>query len=786
MNGGLRVSSPNADVGNSADGSSFGHSQDKVTSPFAPAHLYAAAAGGEPPVATVGKALMTPFAESMTVYGQDELDTEAADALLAELADEEFEEALNALTDEAACRHLRSTGTWSPSSGAPVLVTTEAEQWIESVAAEADRVLGNLEAYFADRPADSLRDGEIEAASGLGEWASTALTGPLAAQDQFLGALLDKAKKVAAGVTKIAKKGLSAVGRLLPMGPLFGILRKLVGPLLKRVLDKAIGRLPAPLRPLATQLASRLGGRLGAGEAEGGEQGSQHNLAEAFDRQVTEIVLAPNEAAIEQTLAEASAMAGDGYETAGSGAIHDLDVARDRLARELADDATGQPPTAQMEQFIPVVMAAMPLIRTGVRIVGRQRVENFIAGALARIIQGMLGPQAARLLSRQIASTGLSMLGLEAEADGWPTLGTEALVAAAEDTVRHVMSLPPESLTDELLLETEIQEAFTEAAARHLPAVVLRPEVVEGGSAGEHAIWVMMPRATRPCYRYKKYSRIIPVRVTRPMARSVVLAAGETLESRMLDAGVHSWPVDGEMEIYELLPGGQLGHVVAFETGDRAAGETEDISAATLEFEELTGMAAAVLARDPRLAATGRWGRPGIPGHGRRPGTRYYRLRFGGQGLRRRHHHLFGLRFDLTAPQPVLCLHLRIGERDAHALVGYLERRDLTQVVSLVRGLVGPAAQQTIARRLEQMLTKHGIPLTPGAGPPLAGRLADAMLRAVSQQLPSAAATLTRAAKDPAAGVTLTFGFTFPDKDTIATAGPETPTLKIRAGSHHD
>jgi hypothetical protein len=51
-------------------------------------------------------------------------------------------------------------------------------------------------------------------------------------------------------------------------------------------------------------------------------------------------------------------------------------------------------------------------------------------------------------------------------------------------------------------LETEVQEAFAAAAARHLPAAVLRPELVEGESVGEHAVWMMMPRVTRPCFRY--------------------------------------------------------------------------------------------------------------------------------------------------------------------------------------------------------------------------------------------------------------------------------------------
>ena len=41
------------------------------------------------------------------------------------------------------------------------------------------------------------------------------------------------------------------------------------------------------------------------------------------------------------------------------------------------------------------------------------------------------------------------------------------------------MTLPPESFEHELLLEAEVQDAFGEAVARHLPAAVLRPELAE-------------------------------------------------------------------------------------------------------------------------------------------------------------------------------------------------------------------------------------------------------------------------------------------------------------------
>ncbi|GAA5165298.1 MULTISPECIES: hypothetical protein [Amycolatopsis] len=708
---------------------------ERSASPFAPAGLAAA----EAPVAAPAQVLNSPFAEAAVAAGEAGRGAETAGALLAELDDEEFAETLDVLVDEAAARHLRSVGTWSSASEAPALASIDTGQWLEELARESDRVLRGLEAHFGERPAGSLQDGEIEAVAGLP--AMDGFTHPLDAQQLFLGGLLDKAKKLAKGVGKLAKKGFSALGNLA-LGPLFATLRKLVRPLLKKVLDTAIGKLPESLRPLAGQLAAKLNGETG--------------LAEEFDEAITEAVTLRKD-----TLEEHPAL--DGYEAVGN----DLDEARARLNRELSAADPEVPPTEQLQQFLPVVMAALPLVRTAVKVVGRDRIVNKIAELIARLIQGMVGPEAAKLLSRHIASTGLGLLGLETSEP--ESLGAEAMVAATEDTVREVLKLPPESLENDLVLEAAVQDAFAESVARHMPAAVLRSELVEREFDGEHGVWVLMPRATRPCFRYKKYSHAIPVRVSRPIARAVVLSSGETLERRLLDDGTETWPVEGEVELYELLPGGTLGHVAAFESDDGAVSE----------FEVLTESAAGTLMGRPH------WGHNGHRVGSRRPGSRFFRFHHRGRPLH--HRHFFALGFDLTAPQPVLRVNLPIGERDSHELVAQLQRRQLVQVVSTVRKLLGEPAVAALGRRLEHLMSKHGIAAPAGAAQALAGTLAGGMLRSLAQQLPAAAATLAQAAQDPASGVTLTFTFAFTDRAAVAAGTPAgDPALTVRAGQHRD
>ena len=766
-----------------------------ATSPFAPASLSAGAAlpvAGELPV---DRALTSPFAEALASYDESDLEAEAFDALRAEFEDDRFLEALEALADESAARHLTAAGSWGQEAEGFQLASAEAEQWMETVAARADRLLGELAAHFGDRQIDAGTEAEIDSVAGF---SGLAFESPVDAQEQFLKALVSKVKKVVSGVGKLVKKGVSAVTKLLPLGKLFGVLKKLVRPLLEKVLQKAIGKLPAAVRPIATTLAGKLG-KGGAGttstatpataatatpaaadaaepaaapaEPDAGESPwSAEALSDEFDARLAEVVLAPNEAASDQLVAELETDGRAGFVPAGP--VTELDAARQRLSQQLVEAEPGRPPLAEMEQFIPVVMAAMKLIKLGVKVIGRKRVVDFVAKLLASLIKGMVGEQAAKQLSTHVADAGLRLLGLEAEGAQDGRLGAEALVAATEDTIREVFSLPPASLENELLLEAAVQEAFTAAAIRHFPDQVLRADLVEPDADGARGIWIMYPRATRPNYRYKKYSVVQPLRLTRSLARSVTFADGATLEDRLLDAGARSWPVQAEAHFYELLPGAEIGHLAAFELD----GEAVPYAEAALEFEELAPSR-------PLPIPHPRPGR-GAPGRGPRPGARVVRVRAPGLRLRRRSP--FALRLDLAGAQPELKLHLRVGERTAHLLVGQLEKQQHVQVVATLRALVGPPVRQALATRLHRLYTRRGLTLAEGAGARVADALAEAVGRAVAKQLPAAAAALATAAKDPAPGVTLTFSFTFADRAALERGEVGDPALSIVAGDHRD
>ena len=154
--------------------------------PFAGATLEA-----EPAVAAVqseaviAESITTPFTEALASMQEVDLEAEAFEALRAEFEDEDFTEALEALADEVAARHLTAAGGWGQQAEAMHLADTEVESWMETVAARADHLFSELEAHFGNRPVESLGSGEIESVAGFAGTQQESFGTPLDAQELF-------------------------------------------------------------------------------------------------------------------------------------------------------------------------------------------------------------------------------------------------------------------------------------------------------------------------------------------------------------------------------------------------------------------------------------------------------------------------------------------------------------------------------------------------------------------------------------------------------------------------
>ena len=741
-----------------------GESLAELHSPFANQQLWLEAPG-DAAVREYLPEIASPFTEALSSHGEESLESELMEMLLGELEDEDFVEGLEALGVEAAGRAMTTGLVFDGESGVPVIDASEAERWVEEIGDRADRLLAELEDRFRDRPIESVGDEELDAATEA--YGVESFADPLDAQELFFGRLKKKLGKIARAAKKVVKKGIKIASKFSPLGLIFRRLRPIIKPLLRKVLAKAIGKLPRSLRAPARKLARRFGlqGELATGELETGELENEADLfAAEFDMQVAEAMLAPDEAAAEAL--EMELLAEERADDAEANVAEQLDRARDRLTQELLAAEPGTTPTQAMEQFVP--MAILPIVRTGIKLVGRRRVVSFVAGLLAKLIRPVVGSQLAKPLSVQIADKGLGLLRLENEAESG-RLGAEAVVAAAEDVLGEVFSMPEQLLENELLVESVVQEAFHRAAARHFPAEMLRGDVPAGGSG----VWVMMPRSTSPVYRYRKYSQRIPVVLTRAMAREVVLSDGETLEERLTDDGETRWPVDVEMEAYELLPGADIGHLVPFETDGQDGSRLE----AAAEFDTVEEAGELPLPADMERSA--RFG-----GRGRGRGRQLIRIRARGRTLRKRAP--ASVRLDLTGTQPSIRLHLFLGERRAMAIAQSVEKQQLRDVVDAVRAATGKPVRRVIVRRLGMMLKRRQIVRDTAAVSALGDQLFDGLLATLASQLPTLGSSLTTSARDQAAGMTVTAAFSFDSKDAIGKGAPGRVTLTVRPGRRRD
>jgi hypothetical protein len=399
----------------------------------------------------------------------------------------------------------------------------------------------------------------------------------------------------------------------------------------------AVHRLPGPLRPLARKVAGpvlrALGLREAADEAEaedpgeasqpaelgvaglsyGGESGAGDRLADesmaGLDASMPEaqlerglrahaagIIVAPDEATRDALVHGFASLA----EQSGAGELENLDDARERFVRQLAELPPGESAQPALEQFIPAALAAARIgLRFAIKTVGRRRVSEFLAGLLAPVLQRFLRPEQARQLAGILVDVGLKLAAGEAEDAGEgggpvPLPVARALAQTVEDTVTHLADVSPETFSDEALLEAETMAAFSRAASKYLPPQVFKPE-----ERRTHRLGGVF--APRPGGRFARYTVSPEVVIPWQVATSIVTYRGERLSQFLRDRyGVRPGEtVRARMYIWRLGHGARLGDVAIRERtvpglGSAARGAVE-------RLHPLTTQAAAGLLGEPGL-----------------------------------------------------------------------------------------------------------------------------------------------------------------------------------------
>lgn len=487
---------------------------------------------------------LAPFADEEAIPAGRELDRSIGEAL-SELRDEAFHEAVAFLAEET------EEAVSDRFTGETALYGGERERFARSrlspVQFEAEQYLASLEQGLASLDGQGLAEDRLDEAMDRLDPQPGELT---PAGEEFIGSLVKKAKSAVRTVAKVAKQG----GKLaLPLlGPVLNRLRKLIQPLLQRVLKFAIGKLPAPLQPAARGLAEKL---FPAASAPTGAAAPQMaptaptdavELANSFDLNLAEAVAWP-----ERFDTEADQFGPSDFEGVPEiGELGELTEARSALIGRLQGAAAGQDLAPEIEQFVPVLLGAL---RTGISLAGRPRVVGFLAGYLSKMIGKWVGPEASGPLSRAIVDTGLRLVSLEAadQAEGEAAnVAPVALASVIEDTVRRFAENESYLFEDEDLAQVAIAQAFSEAAATYFPQDQIRQELQLAPSLGG----TFVTRRPHQLRSYAKYNRAPEIEISARAADGATGFGGGSLGGALRAAGGR-FPLRARLHIYQLRPG---------------------------------------------------------------------------------------------------------------------------------------------------------------------------------------------------------------------------------------
>ena len=734
-----------------------------------------------------------PFASPFQGLDGPSMESGAIGELLEELRVPEFEDVIAELVQESAALHAERGAVFAGETSGASAAAEAVREHLLPLEREADRLLEQLAEMAGDREAGSI--GEDEADRLAASFTQVELPpGVSPASEEFLKSLRRVAGKAVSAAVGLARKGISAIGKVIPIGAILQRLKGLIKPLLRRVLSVAINRLPLALRPAANRLRQRLlkfedesvlaeaeelAELLSADETPA--VASLEVLHEDFTMQLADMLMAEDGEALEafdaETAFEATAQ-GERSDEAG-GSAGDLDAARIRLIRELGELEDGESPAPAFEEFLP---ALLPALRIGIRIAGRDRVIRLLAGFLAKPLQRFVGPRLSRPLSTAVIDTGLRLLTLESpNAEDERLAGPAALAAVVEETGRAVLAEDSE-FEDPARLETAATMAFNEAVARNFPPALLKADLLELETSGSaRAVWVLRPRG----YSYKKYTRIFETTVTPQIAASVTSFGGTRLDAQLRASGA-ALPARARVHLYEALPGNILSRIAALEKHVPGMDWRQ--------LHPLTVQAATALLGEPGLGkdvgprftanrnmiATGQRfyfleaaGRPGGGGGGG-----------GGRIIQQSPPSQAFVELNGRPGKNWIRLYIFISEPEAQAIASRIRKGDTTAMVLALRAAWGAAIRSVMSSptsrvrilseaspMLEQQVAAAAAGIASKVAEMVVGKLLDAAVRLGTDYAKLKAGHFADAADAPALGVTVVLTFPVPGLGAVLRGG---------------
>ena len=564
----------------------------------------------------------SPFSRTYEATPSGSALTEATEQyvnLLSELNNAEFGETLYELANEAedSWRNKVSDEIAMGDRYIP-FATQQAKAYFEPMIRESENMIDTIAQHFSGASLADHSEAELESFFSNLEFDHSAYT---PAQEQFFGKLFNKVKSVVKSGINLAKKGIAAVGKILPIGMVLDKIKGLIRPLLNKVLKFAIGKLPVALQPFAQKLAAKFLNLETSQEtvnenlAGNDESGNELEAIQTeLDNHLAQLLFSADETTAQNLVMEyeTSFEAADReqMETTGFSSEEPAQDARQKFINELKELPQGESPAPAIERFLPLA------IKMGITLIGRPKVVNFIAGLLAKLVSKYVPANIAKPLATSIVDIGLSAIGFEVNEAGNAELGYEAIANTIQETVQNLSGLDEATINNSEALTMNLLEAFEVAAANNFPSQYIKEEFRVTKQKG---LWVRMPR-NQAVQLYKKFTHVFNITIEPRTASAVTTFRSLPLASFLADKyGLDpSKPIRAKVHLYETLRGTRLSAISRFE---KLPGLNAKQPRAWIQLLPLTKQAASLLLSEPGL--------------GKDPGARNLSSRYRNKGRQR-------------------------------------------------------------------------------------------------------------------------------------------------------
>ena len=554
--------------------------------------------------------------------------------LLSELNDSEFSDAIYELASEMEDRWLPKISNEAAMGDHYIpFATQQAREYITPLLMETETMIDRVAQHFSGNNLADNSEAEIESFFAELEFDHNNFS---PAQEQFFGKIFNKVKSVVKKGVALAKKGINAVGKILPVNIILNKLKGLIKPLLDKVLKFAIGKLPKNLQPHAQSLAKKF---LKLETAESTEStdlfasGELDGIQTEFDSHVAQLLFTADELESNAIVSEYEfsdeAIEREFEFEAGGLTPPSLEAARLQFINELKNLPPGESPAPAIERFLPAaILALQPIIKMALAVIGRQKVINFLAGLLAKLVGKYVPENVAKPLAASIIDVGMSAIGFEVNDANKSNLGYEAIANVVQETIQHMGNVSEATIQDQEALTLQLLEAFETAAANNFPPQYIKEQLRPSIQPG---VWVLKPRKG-PKHLYKKFTKIFNITIDPQSAQAVKsfrdLPLANFLKDKLsLDPAK---PIQAKVHLYETIPGTKLSRIAKFEN---VPGFTNSQPYAWVQLHPLTKQAASILLKEPALGKD-------LPAkftakrHLTRVGQRFYYLEISGARLR--------------------------------------------------------------------------------------------------------------------------------------------------------